>query len=369
MRSESASQTRAATLDAMPTHAVALSNNKGGSGKTFMAFQIACEAARARPASKVCVVDFSLYSDVSALMLGGSAREGIGAPMRGLQTCVDITEADNRAEGLVRALEVAARARGEGDGARGGEDVGRAGGKSVFGTWFSRAGSSAQLKREPRTDVDLTDFMIRPHDVNEEVPKNLYLVAGAGTVSWNSETTAMATDDETEIPLWARTGDEWVGAGEVFRDAVQALPEAFDAIFVDTDHLAACVLTKLAFAAMDSIVIPLSYNDMDFNRLFADITGNGLFTRCFAHDGRARAAPSAREEVYVYARREYGERSAQVPGRHRLAVHSDENIDGADGRYGEANLERVRSAAVQGVICKLGRSRSRGRERRAVLHD
>ncbi len=276
----------------MPSHAIAFSNNKGGSGKTFMAFQIACEAARARPESKVCVIDFSLYSDISALMLGGSAREGIGAPMRGLQTCVDITEADNRAEGLVRALEVAAQARGEGDEARRGENGGRAGQRSVFGTWFSRAGSSAQLKHEPRTDVDLTDFMIRPHDVNEEVPKNLYLVAGAGTVSWNSETTAMATDDEMEIPLWARTGDEWVGAGEVFRDAVQALPEAFDAIFVDTDHLAACVLTKLAFAAMDSIVIPLSYNDMDFNRLFADITGNGLFTdvlRTMDEQGQLRA--------------------------------------------------------------------------------
>ena len=92
-----------------------------------MAFQIACEAARARPESKVCVIDFSLYSDISALMLGGSAREGIGAPMRGLQTCVDITEADNRAEGLVRALEVAAQARGEGDEARRGENGGRAG--------------------------------------------------------------------------------------------------------------------------------------------------------------------------------------------------------------------------------------------------
>ena len=98
----------------MPSHAIAFSNNKGGSGKTFMAFQIACEAARARPESKVCVIDFSLYSDISALMLGGSAREGIGAPMRGLQTCVDITEADNRAEGLVRALEVAAQAQAMG---------------------------------------------------------------------------------------------------------------------------------------------------------------------------------------------------------------------------------------------------------------
>lgn len=261
-----------------PKHAIAFSNNKGGSGKTFMAFQIACEAARSRPEAKVCVVDFSLYSDISALMLGGSAREGIGAPMRGLQTCVDVTEESNRAEGLVRALELAADARrGKAGGQR--DDREGASGRrgSVFGTWFARE-SSSMVRHDPNTEVDLTDFMIKPNDVNDAVPENLYLIAGAGTVSWNPETTAMSDGSEQDIPLWARSGDDWVDAGRVFRDAVQNLPGDFDAIFVDTDHLAACVLTKLAFASMDSIVIPLSYNDMDFNRLFADITGNGLFT-------------------------------------------------------------------------------------------
>jgi cellulose biosynthesis protein BcsQ len=260
-----------------PKHAIAFSNNKGGSGKTFMAFQIACEAARSRPEAKVCVVDFSLYSDISALMLGGSAREGIGAPMRGLQTCVDVTEESNRAEGLVRALELAADAR---RGKAGGQRDDREGASrrgSVFGTWFARE-SSSMVRHDPNTEVDLTDFMIKPNDVNDAVPENLYLIAGAGTVSWNPETTAMSDGSEQDIPLWARSGDDWVDAGRVFRDAVQNLPGDFDAIFVDTDHLAACVLTKLAFASMDSIVIPLSYNDMDFNRLFADITGNGLFT-------------------------------------------------------------------------------------------
>ena len=261
-----------------PKHAIAFSNNKGGSGKTFMAFQIACEAARSRPEAKVCVVDFSLYSDISALMLGGSAREGIGAPMRGLQTCVDVTEESNRAEGLVRALELAADARRGKDGGQR-DDRESAGGRrgSVFGTWFARE-SSSMVRHDPNTEVDLTDFMIKPNDVNDAVPDNLYLIAGAGTVSWNPETTAMSDGSEQDIPLWARSGDDWVDAGRVFRDAVQNLPREFDAIFVDTDHLAACVLTKLAFASMDSIVIPLSYNDMDFNRLFADITGNGLFT-------------------------------------------------------------------------------------------
>ena len=265
----------------MPTHAIAFSNNKGGSGKTFMAFQIACEAARSRPRAKVCVIDFSLYSDLSALLLGGSAREGIGSAMRGLNACLEATTKETRAEGLVRALEMAALVREDGGTRRStnsqkGEISKER--RSVFGSWFSRGGE-ADARDENATDVDLTRFMMRPRDVNEEVPENLYLVAGCGAWSWGKDETAMTDEgDNMDVPLWARTGYEWIGAGEVFRDAVRALPEEFDAIFVDTDHLAACVLSKLAFAAMDSIVIPLSYNDMDFNRLFMDITENALFT-------------------------------------------------------------------------------------------
>lgn len=234
-------------------------------------FQVACEAARARPESSVVVIDFSLYSDLSALMLGGSAREGIGAPMRGLQTCVDATDEDLRAEGLVRALERAAQAR-EAKGRGGGSSGGGQPRGSVFGTWFARGGKVS----EPETEVNILEFAIRPNEFNPEIPKNVYLVAGAGTCSWGEETTAMT--DANDVQLWARTGDEWIGAGKVFSDAVDALPKEVDAVFVDTDHLSACVLTKLAFAAMDAIVIPLSYNDMDFNRLFADITKNALIT-------------------------------------------------------------------------------------------
>ena len=88
-----------------PTHSIAFCNNRGGVGKTFMAFQTACETARARPDKKVLVLDFSLYSDITALLLGGSAREGFGAPMKGLQVTVENTTEDTRAEGLIRDLE------------------------------------------------------------------------------------------------------------------------------------------------------------------------------------------------------------------------------------------------------------------------
>merc|ERR1712070_792725 len=94
--------------DMSPTHSICLANNKGGAGKTFMAYQLACEAARAKPDSKILVVDFSIYSDISALLMGGSSRDGFGRPMKGLQVAVDAVDPDERADALVRDLELAA---------------------------------------------------------------------------------------------------------------------------------------------------------------------------------------------------------------------------------------------------------------------
>eukprot|EP00959_Pyramimonas_sp_CCMP1952_P354987 7436120-Pyramimonas_sp.AAC.1 len=66
------------------SHSVVFANNKGGSGKTFLLFQLACEAARANPARKVLVIDFSLYSDTSGLFMGGLHRVNPLAATTGL---------------------------------------------------------------------------------------------------------------------------------------------------------------------------------------------------------------------------------------------------------------------------------------------
>ena len=70
------------------TNSVAFANNRGGSGKTFLVFQLACEAARARPSSKVLVIDFSLYSETSGLLMGGLARADPLAQTKGLAITV-----------------------------------------------------------------------------------------------------------------------------------------------------------------------------------------------------------------------------------------------------------------------------------------
>ena len=244
-----------------PTHSIAFCNNRGGVGKTFMAFQTACETARSRPDKKVLVLDFSLYSDITALLLGGSAREGFGAPMKGLQVTVENTTEDTRAEGLIRDLE---HAMDTDEHAAAAEKKGG----SIFGAFF------AKKKDASTATVDLTDYLIRPADHNGAIPSNLYLIPSAGSVSW----TDTQSEETGHSPLWTRKGDEWWPAAQRLRAAVANLPAEFEAVLVDTDHLAACVLTKMALATVDSVVVPLSFDDGDFNRLFQDVTGNALFT-------------------------------------------------------------------------------------------
>ena len=260
-----------------PKHTVCFCNNRGGVGKTFMAFQTACEAARAKPDKRVLVVDFSLYSDQTALLLGGSARESFGAPMKGLQVTVDVTTCDTRAEGLIRDLEHAP------DAMDCGEDQPAA--SSIFGTFFSRQRTSTspgEGKHGALGAVDLTRYALRPHDHNPAIPPNLFLVPSAGATSWadtqaDTRTDAQAPGAHAEVPLWARRGDGWLRAARALRAAFEALPGDFGAVFVDTDHLAACVLTKLALATCEKVIVPLSFDDGDFNRLFQDVTGNALF--------------------------------------------------------------------------------------------
>lgn len=286
-----------------PKHTVCFCNNRGGVGKTFMAFQTACEAARSRPDKSVLVIDFSLYSDQTALLLGGSARESFGAPMKGLQVTVDVTTCDTRAEGLIRDLEHAPDAMDC--------DEDRPASSSIFGTFFSRKRktTSPGTKTPPRGDgpVDLTRYALRPHDHNPAIPPNLYLIPSAGATSWadtQSDHAGQHGYSETEdqqIPLWARRGDGWLSAARKLRVALEALPDDFGAVFVDTDHLAACVLTKLALASCEKVIVPLSFDDGDFNRLFQDVTGNALFTDVMV-PMRAAGVLAARVRALVFTK-------------------------------------------------------------------
>jgi len=124
-----------------PTHSIAFCNNRGGVGKTFMTFQTACEAARARPDKKVLVIDLSLYGNVTTLLLGGSSRppEAGGDTIGCKQTMEMVPTTDMRIEGLIHDLENAMDVDNQDDPAP------RAADRS-FGKLFARKPLAAPLR-------------------------------------------------------------------------------------------------------------------------------------------------------------------------------------------------------------------------------
>jgi cellulose biosynthesis protein BcsQ len=52
----------------------ALWNNKGGVGKSYLTFQIACQYARTHPDQKVLVIDLCPQANSSGMLLGGMIR-------------------------------------------------------------------------------------------------------------------------------------------------------------------------------------------------------------------------------------------------------------------------------------------------------
>jgi len=219
-----------------------VANNKGGSGKSTLLFQLACASALARPEAEVLVLDLSLYSDSTTLLMGGTAREGLLAASRGAQRAVEQTERGTRAEGLLRALAEGAAAPSSAAGVSG-----------LLKSFSPFAGAS---KPAAGGALDLNQYAVAPHAVNPAVPPNVRLVASCG-----------------DLPL---EEEEWRVAAARLRQALDALPPS-TVVFVDTDHLTNAPCTKMALAAADSLVVPVSLDDNDFSRMFIDPTGNALW--------------------------------------------------------------------------------------------
>ena len=218
---------------------VCLCNNRGGVGKTFMAFQASAALAVEHPDRKVLAVDFSIYSDLSALYLGGTvSKEPLEASV-GLTVAKEKIPSEKRVESLLRALHGASHTS-----------------KGIFGSIVSKFTSPS---------VDLTRYAVRVADYNEEAPPNLYLIASAGRDSYGEKTREYARSlGSHETGLMKKRRE----AGQTLRRAVDALPEEFCAVVFDTDHLAGSPLTRLALAAATSCVVPCPTDTAEFHRLY-----------------------------------------------------------------------------------------------------
>ncbi len=190
--------------------AFAFWNNKGGTGKTSLAFQAITTYAHEHSTDSVLVLDVCPQANLSELMLGGLVGKG---------------------SANLQALH--------------GETSRRS-----IGGYFQR-----RLPRPYATPtIDPNDFLCKPSKFNKHVPTNIRLLAGDPLLELQSN--AIATLANAQIP----GTNTWLAILDWLRDYIDAFDTEFDAIFIDCNP-SFSMYTQIALATADYMVVPVMADD------------------------------------------------------------------------------------------------------------
>jgi cellulose biosynthesis protein BcsQ len=185
----------------------ALWNNKGGVGKSYLTFQIACEYARTHPEQRVLVVDLCPQANSSGMLLGG---------MEHGEMVLD-------------------------------ELSGRAPRATISGYVEDRI-------RSPYVDPHTgTSYLTQIQRHNQYVPPNLYLVAGDEQLEIQASRVLQATlpgptDAWRMVHTWIR---------DLIEDIRTSWSRAGGTVFIDCNP-SFSIYTELALSASDCLIIPFS---------------------------------------------------------------------------------------------------------------
>jgi cellulose biosynthesis protein BcsQ len=239
-------------MSSRPT-SVCFCNNRGGVGKTFMTFQIACAAAHEKPDKKFMVMDFSVYAELTAALLGDKVSRPLLEPPNAKNQKMIGVEALARAisgveENLTHFSTVIDAI------VLGLTSVGFIYTARFFFMFFASIYFYVRrVKKGFNPKMNLVDFAIHPHEHNAEIPKNVFLVPSTGG-EWRTA--------EGGIPEFRAC------MGETLANLIGALGKDFDSVFIDTDHVASACLTRLALSACDRCVVPCPTDTAEFRRLY-----------------------------------------------------------------------------------------------------
>lgn len=185
----------------------ALWNNKGGVGKSYLTFQIACEYARVHPDKPVLVIDLCPQANASSMLLGG-----IVAGERNLAAFATTTPR-----------------------------------KTIAGYIEERITSPYQ---NPKIG---SRFVVNLNTLNRNVPKNLFLVVGDEELEVQASRVSNATRPGP-TDAW-RQVHGWMS--DLIADIRQSWNVADCTVFIDCNPSFG-IYTELAMSASDRLIIPFS---------------------------------------------------------------------------------------------------------------
>jgi chromosome partitioning protein len=189
----------------MPTYA--FWNNKGGVGKSYLTFQVACEYARTHPEQKVLVVDLCPQANASGMLLGGIVK--------GEQNLSAIAEKTSKRT-IAGYIE-----------------------ERIISPYLSPKSGSK--------------FVTQVHTYNKAVPSNLYLVVGDEALEIQTSRVSNATNPGPP-DAW-RHVHTWIS--DLITDIHRSWNVQGDTVFIDCNP-SFSIYTELAMSAADRLLIPFS---------------------------------------------------------------------------------------------------------------
>lgn len=185
-------------------------NNKGGTGKTSLAFQAIARYAEKHPTKRVLAIDICPQANLSELMLGGLNNKG--------------------SEKLLERQGLTPRC-------------------SLGGYFQLRLPS-------PYTPpiFNAHDFLTEPAKYNPGVPTNVHLVCGDPLLELQAN--AVNTLANQNIP----GTDAWIAVIDWLKHFLDQLSKEYDAVFLDCNP-SFSLYTQIALATTDRVVLPVMADD------------------------------------------------------------------------------------------------------------
>jgi cellulose biosynthesis protein BcsQ len=185
-------------------------NNKGGTGKTSLAFQAILRYAEKHPKKKILAVDICPQANLSELMFGGLNNKG--------------SEKLLARQGLVP--------------------------RCSLGGYFQMRLPSPYAK----PIFNAADYITNPNEYNSSVPKNIKLVCGDPLLELQAN--AVNTLANQQIP----GTNAWIAVIDWLKDFLDQLSDEYDTVFMDCNP-SFSLYTQIALAATDRIILPVMADD------------------------------------------------------------------------------------------------------------
>ena len=185
-------------------------NNKGGTGKTSLAFQSICAFAAQKEDSRILVLDVCPQANLSELFLGGQENDGGGNLLK------------------------------------------------LHGDSFRRSIGGYFQDRLPKafdsSAIDPSGYISKPSEFNPKIPGNIHLLAGDPLLELQSN--SISTLANTQIV----GTDSWAKVVSWLRDFLSSCKNDFDYCFVDMNP-SFSMYTQIALAGCKRLVLPVTADD------------------------------------------------------------------------------------------------------------